>query len=615
MGGCADSDMEIIHSEEASSVAKVLSRNRALASAYTRDYNQTYIKSLYRSYGVGYGYCAFGGYADYESVRDVIINLDSLQYYEESDRCLCLIDDRSPRAYQRVMTGEDSEKLMKSLSANAGLSSDLKFFQAEVKGSYASSDLRSNYYSFCTIHTGMVLGSRHLDPLSLTELCRRHPSIIAPGLRQIISEIEDAMTGMTPNLQLANELVDMMYSIYGTHLLYHADLGGRLTFLSTFERASLDSRSGLSASAEAKLMGVFNYKTSAQEEYSIQQTSTRSKNRFTAIGGDVTLISQMLYVDNATDPQNTIGAGVVEQWYKSVRLNYDSIYESNAELVEIKIYPLEAFVSALGYEQVSALLKHRIGSQQEYEDGMFPRVYDRVCASFPTDFLWQVSNTQINTISCSNEVIGELDYECIKGREFITYYPTIDGTLCHEGIARGYGSDSLYIITWHDTIPYITSLCLADDATDLYYRGGDIDIVPDSDQNYDASCMLQLLTTCMWTSNASAALKVGPYTMIQGAYASLGDKSYSNYATVINDIPIGCREVTYQDMQTILRIIRQNYNRCPDMLRGKQWLLRKNDEVRPSSAYIISDDMDLIPIDNARFGFVLCRRTDEFRYP
>ncbi len=609
---CADPEVEIVHLQEPITVNSVLDRNPDVAMAITRDYRKSYVSSLYRSFGVGYGYCAFEGYADYDAVRDVVINLDSLLYYEELEHYLCLIDDRSPHAYQNVMKGEDSEKLLKSLSANAGLSADLKFFQAEVKGSYASSDLKSNYYSFCTIHTGMVLGSRHLDPLSLAELCRRHPTILAPGLRCLMEEARTAI--LDNNLAVANDLVEMLYSIYGTHLLYHADLGGRLTFMSTFERASLDSKSDLSASAQVNLMSLLNYSISEGEQNTLKQTSTNSKKRITAIGGDVTIVSKILFANDSLDAQNSLSAGVVEEWFKSVRLNFDSIGKNNTELIEIKLYPLDEFILALGNEPVSAFLLQRIGQQLEYEDGLFPRVYEHLNAQISTSALWQPSSTQLHTIHCGNEVVGELDYECIRGREFVTFYPTIEGALCHEGIARGYGTDSLYLITWHDTIPYITRLCPITEIPYLYYSDGYLDIVPDSTQIY-SNCEVKQVSTYMWTSNTSAVLKVGSQMLMQGAYATMSNLSYTNYATVIRDLPLGYAEVTVTDMEILLNQIRKNYVRCPDMLRGKQWLLRQENESSPSAAFIIDDDMKLKKVEQAYYGFILCRRTFDFRYP
>lgn len=606
--GCSDQEVEYVRQTSPVTAASLLARNKSVASAFSRDYRASYVSSLYRSFGVGYGYCAFDGYADYGAVRDVVINLDSLLYYETQEECLCLTDDRSPRAYQHVMTGEDSEKLLQSLSANAGLSTDLKFFQAEVKGSYASSDLRSNYYSFCTIHTGMVLGSRHLDPLTLAALCRRHPTILVPEFRYLVAETAAAVNDN--NLTLASELIDMIYSIYGTHLLYHAELGGRLTFLSTFERASLDSRTSLSVSAQANLLDILNYSMTEGEESTLKQTASTSKKRITAIGGDVTIISQMLF-DDATA---SVGAGIVEEWYKSVRLDFDSVAKSNSELIEIKLYPLDELIMALGNETVSSLLLQRVGRQMEYEDGLFPRVYEHKNAMIPTSALWQPSTTQVHTLLSRGEVIGELDYECIRGREFVTCYPTVDGTLCHEGVARAYGSDSLYLVTWHDTVPYLMRLCPVSEIPRLYYSSGSLDIVPDSTRHYVDSEVLPL-STYMWTSTVSAALKVGPYMLVQGAYASMGSQSYSNYETVIRDLPTGCAEVTYSDMEAILQCIRQNYNRCPDMLRDKQWLLRHEDENRPSAAYTIGDNLQLNKVANAYYGFVLCRRTGDFRYP
>ena len=99
----------------------------------------------------GYGYDAFGEYASYNSVRDQVISLPALRLYERENKTSCIVDDLAPDMATTILEGNDSQQLLKSLSAHAGLGLDVGFFQAHVKVSYAHSDLKTNAYSFCPL--------------------------------------------------------------------------------------------------------------------------------------------------------------------------------------------------------------------------------------------------------------------------------------------------------------------------------------------------------------------------------------------------------------------------------------------------------------------------------
>ena len=149
--------------------------------------------ALIRSYGVGYGYDAFGEYASYNSVRDQVISLPALRLYERENKTSCIVDDLAPDMATTILEGNDSQQLLKSLSAHAGLGLDVGFFQAHVKVSYAHSDLKTNAYSFCTIMNNYKALSRHTDPYNLVEIARNNPKILTEGFRNCVNKISDAI--------------------------------------------------------------------------------------------------------------------------------------------------------------------------------------------------------------------------------------------------------------------------------------------------------------------------------------------------------------------------------------------------------------------------------------
>lgn len=194
------------------------------ASSLTQTTGEAYSGALIRSYGVGYGYDAFGEYASYNSVRDQVISLPALRLYERENKTSCIVDDLAPDMATTILEGNDSQQLLKSLSAHAGLGLDVGFFQAHVKVSYAHSDLKTNAYSFCTIMNNYKALSRHTDPYNLVEIARNNPKILTEGFRNCVNKISDAIE--KDRLDKAIEYTDELFRIYGTHIIYHADLGG-----------------------------------------------------------------------------------------------------------------------------------------------------------------------------------------------------------------------------------------------------------------------------------------------------------------------------------------------------------------------------------------------------
>lgn len=156
------------------------------ASSLSQTQGEAYSGALQRSYGVGYGYDAFGEYAGYNSVRDQVISLPALQRYEQEHKTACIVDDFAPDMETTILEGNDSEQLLKSFSAHAGLGLDVGFFQAHVEGKYSRSDLKTNAYSFCTIINNYKAASRHIEPYTLVEIVRNNPEILTEGFRHNI---------------------------------------------------------------------------------------------------------------------------------------------------------------------------------------------------------------------------------------------------------------------------------------------------------------------------------------------------------------------------------------------------------------------------------------------
>ena len=199
-----------------------------------------YIGDLYRSYGVGYGYNGTGKYSNYDEVRDRVIDMEYIQKYDAEHGSATIVDDVSPSSYHHVYSGKDALTICKKLTANATVKTDFILFQTEVSTTYTTTDMSSNEFAFSMIHDGLTVASRHLEPYDLYHIAREHPEALSPGFRRY-QELASKAIDEGNNTE-AMRIIQNMLQTYGTHIIYHAKLGGKLKFSTTMNRNVVSTR-------------------------------------------------------------------------------------------------------------------------------------------------------------------------------------------------------------------------------------------------------------------------------------------------------------------------------------------------------------------------------------
>lgn len=582
------------------------------ASSTTRSAGEAYSAALLRSYGVGYGYDAFGEYASYNSVRDQIISLPALRRYEQEHHTAYIIDDHSPDLTTSILEGNDSEKLLKSLSAEAGLGLDVGFFQAHAKVGYASSDLKQNQYSFCTIMNNVKMASRHIDPLTFIEIARKDETVLTEGFRYMVKKIGDAVR--LNNTSKALEYIDDLFRIYGTHFIYHADLGGKLEFCSTFDRASLDSKTKLSAAAEATFLKTCGFKMEAGQETTYSQVQTRQSNSLYVKGGDVACTSEIL--NSETD---VLADGVIDRWYKSVKVDFNDPKNSNVELVDFKLYPIYLLIDD---EAAAALIANKLGERIEYENSTFPKAYNRLYTTIPTtiltDFIKIIDNMyfiemQVASVNIGEQVCGEIVYEEFtlnnKRYTLTSYYPTIAGEVLHEGFTAD--KDSLYLILWKDYQCTLKPIARIQDVPLIYNNDGELNIDPLPGQTYTecSDTDLQPLTIYNWDNYFNVSYRVGPYTLMEGHQVTLSSYSEYYYGLIAKDIPVGWEVWESTQMDTQMREVIKNYSPILPPTNYEYAAF-----VEGAFRYFKFKENDFEYINSGLYPPLLLVRTDDFRY-
>lgn len=551
------------------------------ASSLTQTTGEAYSGALIRSYGVGYGYNAFGEYASYNSVRDQVISLPALRLYERENKTSCIVDDLAPDMATTILEGNDSQQLLKSLSAHAGLGLDVGFFQAHVKVSYAHSDLKTNAYSFCTIMNNYKALSRHTDPYNLVEIVRNNPKILTEGFQNCVNKISDAIE--KDRLDKAIEYTDELFRIYGTHIIYHADLGGKLEFCSTFERAALDSKTTLSVAAEASFLNMCGFKMEEGQTNTYSQTSTRQSRSISARGGDVTYITEIINCE-----KDVLGDNIVDKWYKSIRLDLQDPVKNNVELIDFKLFPIYEFITD---EKARNFVFTQLGIEIQYEDDMFPKVYDKKyrqidCQKLITDDMKYHNQWWLEYLRADDQAIVETisEYIWIKGKQYAlrSFYPIISGEVRNEGLAVT--SDSLYRILWKDLECTLTPIGKRSEYPTLYYNAGDLDITPtDSTETYSTDYVLRQTILYSLGKELRLFYKYGPYMFVASPSRWSGNPMVA-FADRPKDWEIFTQEKTLKDLEELHRkynIKERDSNRQSGLEYSSNYIIGRNSANEP----------------------------------
>ncbi len=517
----------------------------------------TYTEDLLRSYGVGYGYEGTETYTDYNSVRDVVIDITKLQQYEKEKGVQVFSDNLKPTISMKVIKGYDSEQLAKALSGSAGVNLDVSVFTAEVKANYASNDLKRREYSFCTVYNKCTLVSRHCDPRFIRGIAETNPEVLSYGFRSIITRIKNATDNPT-----RQSLILELIKNYGTFFVYEADLGGRLSYASTYERKSLSSDEALSYTAKLDFCKIMGVEVSEGSKIDYEQTQTCHSYSLKAMGGDVRICSSILRDYSTESPSEAISQkDMVDQWYKSIKFDPSSKENTNVELIDFKLCPIYELIPD---KEVREAVAERFGTYLQVAYDGLPRVQYKIYNAFNIGRVTDLPSRRFYQVydPVTEDPIMEGGLEIVRynGHRYrlSTVYPIIEGYPKNEGLAvclekDGTPLDSLYIIQWlprngNTTATLVlTPVRQSTDLGTIYYNDGTLGLKANADQEYtyiDESDPKQLnLSPTLFIYNqyvqVSDICRVGPW-MIAILQRISTNKSDANYdQRILADIPQG----------------------------------------------------------------------------
>ena len=585
---------------------------------------QAYIGDLYRSYGVGYGYNGTGKYSDYDEVRDRVINLSYIQQFDEEHGSSTIVDDVSPSSYHHVYSGTDAMTICQKLTANASVKVDVLLFQGEAKTTFNKTDMTSNEYAFCTIHDGLTVASRHLEPYDLYYIARQHPEALSPGFLRYQELASEALK--KNNQTEAIRILQNMLQTYGTHIIYHAQLGGKLKFSTTINRHVVDSRNSLDEQAGLSFLHCIGTKKGTQKDNWVVNTSEQRETHIECLGGNSAIALDFIALQESNDM--TARSQKIDEWFKSLKFDPSLPKDSNnVELIEIKVAPIS---DLLFDEKVVDLYKTMVGEQVKYETEVMPRARNQVYAQVPFSALKTSNRTGNTQVVVDHEIIGEVLNEYVHNVEYTVFYPTLGGKVCHEGLGRRCSDDSLFTITWQyldgkesEAKAYVTPLLRLNYDDYVYYNNGEIDIAPaDNATNYKAVDSISPGAIYMWNDTCLSCMKIGPYFLHQGVLANTSSNvsAMNSVYTLLQDVPVGYEVADTTTINEIIHFMyysgevfaddRIEWNSVPPFFTNKQFIMRDNHSNRYGIFSLEPKKSAVTSWPNETMGQALLRRKD-----
>ena len=520
---------------------------------------QAYIGDLYRSYGVGYGYNGTGKYSNYDEVRDRVIDLSYIQQFDAEHGSTTIVDDVSPSSYHHVYSGKDAITICEKLTKNSSVKVDMLLFQAEVSTTYNKTDMSSNEYAFCTIHDGLTVASRHLEPYDLYYIAREHPEALSPGFLRYQELAADAIK--KNNNTEAIRIIQNMLQTYGTHIIYHANLGGKLKFSTTMNRFVTDSRESVDKQAGASFLYCIGQKDGTETQNWTVDTKEDRETHIEVLGGNSAIALEFTAMHESDDMAKK--SEKIDEWFKSLRFDPNLPKDSNnVELIDIKVAPIADLIVN---EEVADLYNTLVGKHVKYETSVLPRARNQIYAKIPTSSLRLYDRSVTNQVVVDHEIIGEILNEHVHNVEYTVFYPTLGGKVGREGLGRRCSDDSLFTITWRyvegkeeAAKAYVTPLVRINYDDNIYYNNGEIDISPsDSIKNYTSNVSINRGALYMWNDTCVANMKIGPYYLHQGVMASTSDdiSAMNTVRTLLKDVPVGYQVADTMEVNKIIRFM------------------------------------------------------------
>lgn len=472
--------IEYTDSEQHRQRASICQRRAADAAPAERRRN------FLRSYGVGYSYDAVSGdYCNTADIKGQVLNRAVIESITQEQMFNVDYIERM-RA-----TGYTSTSLV-SYSHNSNFTANGETGCLLYKGSVSKT---CHLFEDADVDTYIVhnevektVSRQILDWRSVLEYIDDYPMILTSSFRNSVDRL-----AKDPDNVLA---LDSFINRFGTHVVYEAELGAKITLDIRSERKLFDMKSDETLLEEHAISTLFNQHKSESESKRIRRLIDEAQCSFDITGGDAATMESVVNTTKLSSGTN-FSSTLLTAWIQSVTFHDDDPSRNNVELTDMEVFPIWKLVTD---PVVATRLEARImGNAASYQEiygnrnfintsfpAVFPSVSCRVGNSRQT-----FQNPLTVDIICANrhvatvcrEIVPEIDTEtpvCVA-------YPIYEGRVqLTDGLCAWNGK--IYRVDWRYGSFAVAEIGDAPaDTSTIYMNGGALSFLKNEHAAYQTA--------------------------------------------------------------------------------------------------------------------------------
>lgn len=180
------------------------------------------VQSIQKRFAVGWG-IDVRTYNDQRGVRSQIFNALKIKRYGELENRKIYIDQVNTATHLEIEEGNDIKAIAKNMSVEAGIEGNFHAFQLELNGAYGTKAAMQDNRYFVHMRQHYLQRDISLNNLSYEEA----QTVILENLSPSLFTVDFAnQRQKVINADGSDESIRELFDMYGTHLIYKAELGG-----------------------------------------------------------------------------------------------------------------------------------------------------------------------------------------------------------------------------------------------------------------------------------------------------------------------------------------------------------------------------------------------------
>jgi len=290
-------------------------------------------RSFYRHHGLGYSYDAVAGnYRDLAYVRCQVLNRAVIDIVDEEEAAGILqMQYRNEMKASHSVVTSVVEYVQNTNFTGEGKAQIRGLYNGEIKKSCSIFEVGRTDTYILHDERYLPLADYSLQIQNVRDYVKEYPTLLTSSFRKAIDNL--SKTGVDDW-----KAVDDFINLYGTHVVYGATIGATLCVdvqVSTHLFKTTEEEESLSEHTIATLFQQNKTQSAQDEKY---QMLRDCRTKFDIVGGDVSILDPL--VGRTFFTTEGVSTSMLGDWMNSVVYDEDDIANSNAELIDMEVWPI-----------------------------------------------------------------------------------------------------------------------------------------------------------------------------------------------------------------------------------------------------------------------------------